>query len=109
MPDFETFNAAVVAVLDRLCEVFPRRLTLYMDDLLPDGSAEQKELYWDSIEFLYGEGIVRHKGATRGLYFDEIGLTAKGLEILDSPLPDSLSVRRTKRELVADAVKSGSK
>jgi hypothetical protein len=43
-----------------------------------------------------------------GKAFYRVGLTGKGMELLDAK-PESLEVRRTRRQMMADAVKSGSK
>jgi hypothetical protein len=49
----EIFEQAVVVVLDTLAPLFPERTTLGMDNLAPDLDDHGRQIYYDTIVYLF--------------------------------------------------------
>jgi hypothetical protein len=112
MSNMAAFNQAVVVILARLYDEFPRRIPLRNTTLDPTADEQTQLLYRDTLLFLEREGIIRFGSYSTGqpVFFEQVALTTKGLGILNA-MPESLTNPKERKplgQLLGSALKSGS-
>lgn len=115
MDNIDEFNKAAAVILNTLYEAFPRRIQLWIPNLLNlddegQGDDEQRRIvnvYGDTVLFLQEEGYISFELKFDNTQFEYSTLTSKGLAIL-SATPDALKEKETIGKRLGTALKSGS-
>jgi hypothetical protein len=109
MADMEGYAEAKGVVLATLYEAYPRLISLRNSTLDIEQDEQTLRLYCDTIIGLEKDGYIHYGARSSGdpIYFEDVGLTQKGRDVLSS-VPDALENTTLGDRLLA-ALQSGSR